>query len=68
MYLPYRLPAFLDFLAEHYYNLYKIYSGHLTELFPASEPDENNLLISEDETTTKENNELLLQLWRRFRF
>lgn len=62
----YRLPNFLDYLYIHYNQLYQLYLGHLTELFPSASPDDNTLLITKDETTTEENNELLMQLWRKF--
>jgi hypothetical protein len=66
MFHPYRLPNFMDYLYVHYQQLYNLYLGRLTELFPSSSPDDNNLLIIKDETTSEENNEFIMQLWKRF--
>jgi hypothetical protein len=66
MFHPYRLPNFMDYLYDHYKQLYNLYLGRLTELFPSSSPEDNNLLIIKDETTSEENNEFIMQLWKRF--
>ncbi|MER3463515.1 MAG: hypothetical protein C4329_02945 [Chitinophagaceae bacterium] len=65
MLLTYRLPDFLDYLADHYQNLYQLYVGRLTELFPSSQSTDN-LIIAEDDRTTQEQDNYVLQLWRRF--
>jgi hypothetical protein len=65
MYLTYRLPGFLDYLADHYQNLYQSYVGRLTELFPCSQ-SADNLVIAEDNRTTEEEDNYVLQLWRKY--
>ena len=62
----YRLPDFLDYLSVHYKNLYKLYAGRLTELFPSFEPNENTLQIQDEEKSPKKTNELLMELWKKF--
>lgn len=62
----YHLPNFMDYLFVHYKKLYRLYAGRLTELFPSSEPNENNLFIIDEDKTSKANNELLLDLWKKF--
>lgn len=54
MLLTYRLPDFLDYLADHYQNLYQLYVGRLTELFPSSQSTDN-LIIAEDDRTLRKN-------------
>ena len=65
MTLTYRLPGFLDYLADHYQRIYQLYVGRLTELFPSSQPADN-LVIAEDNETTEEQDQYLLQLWRKY--
>lgn len=65
MLLTYRLPDFYDYLANHYQNLYQQYMGRLTELFPSSQSTDN-LVITDDNKTTEEENSYLLQLWRKY--
>ena len=57
----------MDYLSVHYQKLYSIYVGRLTELFPSAEPDANTLLITDEEKSSQENNELLIQLWKKFK-
>lgn len=64
--LVYKLPAFLEYLGQHYWQLYKSYAGRLTELFPTSESTANNLLIADDDETTEEENETVYHLWESF--
>lgn len=64
--LTYRLPLFLDFLQHHYSQLYQHYLGRLTELFPTSEPGQENLCIAPDETSTESEDSFILQLWKNF--
>ncbi|HYD20937.1 MAG TPA: hypothetical protein VEB40_05630 [Flavipsychrobacter sp.] len=63
----YRLPDFLDYLSVHYKQLYQLYAGRLTELFPCSEPTENSLQIQDEEKSPRRSNELLMELWKKFR-
>jgi hypothetical protein len=65
MFPTYRLPSFLDYLSDHYYQLYKKYVGRLTELFPSSQPVDN-LVIAEDDSTSEEEDQFLLQLWKKY--
>jgi hypothetical protein len=65
--LLYRLPHFLDYLSHHYQRLYKRYTGRLIELFPSSQPDEDNLVIVHDAADTPDDDELVIKLWRKFR-
>ena len=62
----YRLPGFLDYLSLHYQKLDKLYEGRLTELFPSAEANENNLLITDGDKADGKNNELIMQLWKKF--
>ena len=65
--LVYKLPAFMDYLYQHYSQLYRRYAGRLTELFPSFENTANNLLIADDDETTEEENETVYHLWEDFR-
>jgi hypothetical protein len=61
-----KLPRFLDYLYLHYQRFYQLYTGMLTELFPCSQATDASLAISEDDTTTKEEDEEIYKLWLRF--
>ena len=64
--LTYRLPLFLDYLKLHYAQLYQHYLGRLTELFPSSEPTEENLFIANEDDDDPEEDAILLRLWKIF--
>lgn len=66
MFTLYRLPYFMDYLALHYQQLYRIYVGKLTELFPSAQAEDDALIINGDEATTKETDEELRKLWKKF--
>lgn len=66
MLVAYRLPAFIDYLREHYNHLYRIYEGRLTELFPSSNADDQTLQVMEDDSISPGYTEQLMQLWRKF--
>jgi hypothetical protein len=65
--LAYYLPSFLDYLSNHYYNLYTRYVGRLIELFPSSEDDDSNLVITHENAESTKYDEWILQLWKKFR-
>lgn len=65
--LAYRLPSFLDYLSHHYQTLYARYVGRLIELFPSSDSDDNNLVITHENAEPTTDDERLLQLWKKFR-
>lgn len=66
MFYTYRLPDFLDYLANHYQQLYYDYVGRLTELFPSFQATDDNLVIAEDNKTSEEEDQYLLQLWKKY--
>ena len=61
-----RLPQFMDHLFHHYRNLYTLYTGRLTELFPCFDGSMNNLAIAEDKKSTEEQDNFLYKLWKQF--
>ena len=65
--LAYRLPLFLDFLSHHYSRLYRRYAGRLIELFPSLKNNDENLVIVHDAADTPDEDELVMQLWKKFR-
>lgn len=65
--LSYRLPNFMDYLYQHYRALYTHYVGRLIELFPSSQEDDSNLVITHENAETPTDDELLLTLWKEFK-
>jgi len=61
-----KLPRFMDYLYQHYQELYKHYTGRLVELYPSFDNSENNLAIAEDDETNEEEDNFLMKLWKQF--
>ena len=61
-----KLPRFMDYLYDHYQRYYNLYNGRLIELFPCSEATEASLAIAEDDESSKEDDDRIFQLWKRF--
>lgn len=56
----------MDYLYQHYQELYKHYTGRLVELYPSFDNSENNLAIAEDDETNEEEDNFLMKLWKQF--
>lgn len=61
-----KLPRFMEYLYDHYQKFYRLYNGRLIELFPCSEATEDSLAIAEDDGSSKEEDEEIYELWKKF--
>jgi hypothetical protein len=61
-----KLPRFMEYLYSHYQKFYSLYNGRLTELFPCSEATEDSLAIAEDDESSKEEDDEIYKLWKKF--